>query len=161
MAGRHPNKEIHAAVEYAIARGWTLVPAGKSAHAWGILRCPAGHRESHQKSVYSTPRSPKPADQIRRFVDKCDHGPPGLKDHDDLCVHDRPGGRSEMTPEVTDALFEAGCDDGSLGRSAGVLSIDFDREAPRWASDRRRRRHRPVGRRGGYVRVEVEGPATW
>lgn len=39
-------------------------------------------------------------------------------------------GASEMTPAVIDALFEAGCDDVSLGSSAGALSIDFDREAP-------------------------------
>ena len=78
MARRHPNKEINEAVEYAIARGWTLVAAGKSAHAWGILRCPAGNREGHQKSVYSTPKSPENhADQIRRFVDRCEHTPPG------------------------------------------------------------------------------------
>jgi hypothetical protein len=31
--------------------------------------------------------------------------------------------------EMSNALYEAGCDDGSPGMSAGVASIDFDREA--------------------------------
>lgn len=30
---------------------------------------------------------------------------------------------------VIDALFEAGCDDGLVGRSEGVRYIEFDREA--------------------------------
>lgn len=68
-------------------------------------------------------------------------------------------GASEMTPEVTDALFEAGCDDGSLGRSAGVLSIDFDREAPSLA-EAIASAIRDIDRSGAGVtpvRVEVEG----
>lgn len=34
----------------------------------------------------------------------------------------------ELTPEVADALYEAGCDDGTPGTCDGVLSIDFHRE---------------------------------
>jgi len=31
--------------------------------------------------------------------------------------------------EMSDALFEAGCDDASPGMSCGVISVPFDREA--------------------------------
>ena len=36
----------------------------------------------------------------------------------------------ELSDEIADQLFEAGCDDGSPGTSDGVFSIDFHREAP-------------------------------
>ena len=35
-----------------------------------------------------------------------------------------------MTDEIADALYEAGCDDGSPFSSAGVAAIGFSREAP-------------------------------
>lgn len=35
----------------------------------------------------------------------------------------------ELTDDVADALFEAGCDDGSPGTCDGVFSIDFYRGA--------------------------------
>jgi hypothetical protein len=38
-------------------------------------------------------------------------------------------GASELTIEIQDALFEAGCDDALLGCRDGVLFLDFDREA--------------------------------
>ncbi len=38
-------------------------------------------------------------------------------------------GGVELTEEIADELFEAGCDDGSLGVCNGVFSIDFHREA--------------------------------
>jgi hypothetical protein len=38
-------------------------------------------------------------------------------------------GAYELTPDMADALYEAGCDDGSVGTCDGVLTIDFDREA--------------------------------
>ncbi|MBW3596512.1 MAG: hypothetical protein KY475_04465 [Planctomycetes bacterium] len=38
-------------------------------------------------------------------------------------------GRLELTEEIADELFEAGCDDGSPGTAAGVFSIDFHRES--------------------------------
>lgn len=38
-------------------------------------------------------------------------------------------GAPELTDELCDALFAAGCDDGSPGQSGGVTRIDFDREA--------------------------------
>jgi len=38
-------------------------------------------------------------------------------------------GSPELTVEIADKLFEAGCDDGSPGTSEGVFSIDFHRTA--------------------------------
>ena len=38
-------------------------------------------------------------------------------------------GTPELTDEMADALFEAGCDDGSPGSCERVVSIDFHREA--------------------------------
>jgi hypothetical protein len=35
----------------------------------------------------------------------------------------------ELTDEIADELFAAGCDDGTPGTSGGVFSIDFHREA--------------------------------
>ena len=37
-------------------------------------------------------------------------------------------GQYELTEEIADELFEAGCDDGTLGTCNGVFSIDFHRE---------------------------------
>jgi hypothetical protein len=38
-------------------------------------------------------------------------------------------GITEITVDIADALFEAGCDDGSPGSCEGIVSVDFDREA--------------------------------
>lgn len=38
-------------------------------------------------------------------------------------------GSLELTEEIADELFEAGCDDGTPGTCNGVFSIDFNREA--------------------------------
>ena len=38
-------------------------------------------------------------------------------------------GSMELTEERADALFAAGCDDGTLGTCNGIFSIDFHREA--------------------------------
>jgi hypothetical protein len=68
----HPNKEIRAAIAYALSRGWRLVKC--SGHAWGRLFCGRGDRSGCQISVWSTPRDPDVhAEQIRRAVDKCPH----------------------------------------------------------------------------------------
>jgi hypothetical protein len=38
-------------------------------------------------------------------------------------------GVSEITDVMTDALFEAGCDDSGVGSCEGVVTVDFFREA--------------------------------
>ena len=35
-----------------------------------------------------------------------------------------------LTPEIENALFEAGCDDGTVGMHFGRMAIDFTRSAP-------------------------------
>ena len=39
-------------------------------------------------------------------------------------------GSVDLTEEVADGLYAAGCDDATPGMSNGVVSIDFHREAP-------------------------------
>ncbi len=48
-----------------------------------------------------------------------------IKFHFTIHLADAP----ELTDEVADALFAAGCDDGSPGTYDGAFSIDFHREA--------------------------------
>ena len=38
-------------------------------------------------------------------------------------------GSLELTEQIADQLFEAGCDDGTPGTCNGVFSIDFHRQA--------------------------------
>ena len=38
-------------------------------------------------------------------------------------------GSLELTEDIANALFEAGCDDGTPGTCNGVFSIDFHRDA--------------------------------
>ncbi|MBC8113308.1 MAG: hypothetical protein H7062_02945 [Candidatus Saccharimonas sp.] len=38
-------------------------------------------------------------------------------------------GVDEITPALADALFEAGCDDGTVGSSCGIATVSFAREA--------------------------------
>ncbi|NIO42549.1 MAG: hypothetical protein GTO41_21835 [Burkholderiales bacterium] len=38
-------------------------------------------------------------------------------------------GAPELTEDIADKLFKAGCDDGTPGTCNGVFSIDFHREA--------------------------------
>lgn len=71
---QHPNKEIEAAVQYAVAKGWRYKAAGQSAHAWGRLLCILEERQGCSMSIWSTPRNADiHAKQIRRRVDACPH----------------------------------------------------------------------------------------
>lgn len=66
----HPNKDIQAAIAYAISQGWLF--RSSNGHAFGRLHCSLpGHKE-HIMSIWSTPKSPEQhAKQIRRKVDQC------------------------------------------------------------------------------------------
>lgn len=67
----HPNKEISAAIQYAIERGWTYTKGNN----YGALWCPNECR--CRMSVWSTPKKPQDfAKRIRRTVDKCPTGQP-------------------------------------------------------------------------------------
>lgn len=72
MAKLHPNKEINAAIEFAVSQGWRYTLA--SGHAHGILWCPLEARGGCQKSVWSTPKNPfGHAQEIYRKVRQCPH----------------------------------------------------------------------------------------
>lgn len=72
---RHPNKEIEAAVAYAIDCGWRFEVL--TGHGWGKILCPWNDTECRcgtfcQISVWSTPPNPEGhARKIRRLVDGC------------------------------------------------------------------------------------------
>ena len=74
---KHPDKDIEAAVAYAESKKWTFKETGKSAHAWGILKCPNNKKDCRCgefciSSIWSTPKNPKNhAKQIIRIVDNC------------------------------------------------------------------------------------------
>lgn len=74
MAGNdHPDKDLRAAIDYALANGWRAVKSsGGSAHPWRKLFCPGGRDCCMAIIVYSTPKDPRRrADQIRKKVDQC------------------------------------------------------------------------------------------
>ena len=65
----------------------------------------------------------------------------------------------ELTPELADALFAAGCDDGTPGTANGVLFVDFHREAAT-LEDAIRSAIEDVRTAGyGVARVEMEAQA--
>jgi len=75
MKLRHPDKEIQAAVEHALDKGWSLIKG--RGHAWGMLRCPHNDTDCRcgefcQMSVWSTPKNPgRFARQILQKIDDC------------------------------------------------------------------------------------------
>lgn len=72
---RHPDKDIEAAIQYALAKGWRIVLS--SGHAWAKMYCVGAGRGACVHSVYSTPRNPmKHARQILAYVNNCGHTAP-------------------------------------------------------------------------------------
>ena len=76
---RHPNKEIESAIQFAEENDWTIKSAGKSAHAFAILRCPHNDLMCRcgrfcQASIWRTPKRPEnDAKKIRKAVENCIH----------------------------------------------------------------------------------------
>jgi hypothetical protein len=69
-------------------------------------------------------------------------------------------GDHELTADVGDALFEAGCDDATPSSEGLTISMDFHREAAS-LGDAVGSAIKDVERAGFKVaRVEVEGPVT-
>jgi len=68
-------------------------------------------------------------------------------------------GSHELTEDMADALFAAGCDDATPGVSNGVFTIDFDRKAESLEAAI----HSAVRdvKRAGYevVRIEIDSAA--
>lgn len=68
-------------------------------------------------------------------------------------------GGPELTDDLCDALFEAGCDDSSPGQSCGITSIYFHREADS-LEDAIRSAIADVQKAGGEVeRLELDSDA--
>jgi hypothetical protein len=72
MRGRHPKKEIEAALRRAEVKGFTAID--RRGH-WGVIYCPGwGADRCKPFGVYSTPRNPGDhAKRIDKYVDKCPH----------------------------------------------------------------------------------------
>jgi hypothetical protein len=69
---RHPDKDVEAAIQYALSRGWRVEK--RKGHAWGRMFCPWADRNGCMISVYCTPKNAaNHARQIRAGVDRCDH----------------------------------------------------------------------------------------
>ena len=70
---QHPDKEVRRAIEALVAAGWRIVrPKGRTGHAWGIARCPRGHREC-SKSISATPaNSGNEARRLLSLIEKCE-----------------------------------------------------------------------------------------
>lgn len=72
---KHPKKEIAAAIEYALSKGWRVTEGGS--HAWGKMYCPFNDKDCRCgefciSSIWSTPKSAtNHANHIRRVVDNC------------------------------------------------------------------------------------------
>jgi hypothetical protein len=69
-------------------------------------------------------------------------------------------GVDDLDPRIVDALYEAGCDDGTIGCRAGVVSIGFTRPGAtlREAITSAIRDVEKAGVGAKVVRVDSEGP---
>jgi len=67
--GRHPKKDVEAALRFAEANGWTVMSTA-SGHRWGKAECGDGC----SLSIWSTPKNPQNhAKQVQRAVARCPH----------------------------------------------------------------------------------------
>ena len=130
---RHPNKEIEAAVQHAEDLGWRVFEGGSHAH-W-LLYCPEENRNGCKVPVYLTPREPENHAKQRPAQDRPLPSPrenvlmattTTTKTYSFALIL---AGVTEITVDMADALFEAGCDDASPGSCEGIVSVDFDRDA--------------------------------
>jgi hypothetical protein len=126
---RHPNKHVQAAVKYAQGLGWTL--AMSRGHAWGLLRCPlrtqgmsdiglvysADPRKSRQR--YKTSRR-----ALSERLNQMDTA--NKKETASYQFTLILAGIKDLTPDVTDALYEAGFDDALVGMASGIAYIDVN-----------------------------------
>jgi hypothetical protein len=72
--GRHPKKEIRAALDDAAAAGLVVKDTSAHGHSWGYVYCP---KCGQRFSVSSTPKNAgNHAKQIRRFILRHRHEEP-------------------------------------------------------------------------------------
>lgn len=74
MAKYHPNKDVDAAIDYAVSQGWRFVEKGNS-HTVAYLYCTHESSGQHDSmkchiSIYGSPKNPgNHAKKIRKAVD--------------------------------------------------------------------------------------------
>lgn len=79
VRGRHPKKDVEAALRHAESHGWRIEQSTGTGHAWGRVYCQSNDQSCRNGefcvfSVYSTPKNPSNhASRIRRIVDNCAH----------------------------------------------------------------------------------------
>ncbi len=143
MRRRHPDKEIENVLQFAERNGWRVVPGGS--HAWGRMYCPSRSDSCRCgafciTSVWSTPRNPGGHSRfLRRVVLNCSFGQSIEDDAPrdteaimeyQFTLHFRLGHTAELNDADLDRLFEAGCDDTSVGLgNPGHVALAFCREA--------------------------------
>lgn len=84
---KHTDDDIEQALQSAEALNWDFIKSGPRAHPFGKLRCPYNDQKCEnggqvcQVSVWSTPRRPtKHAQQLSKFVQKCERADRGQAD---------------------------------------------------------------------------------
>ena len=131
----HPDKHIRKAIATALARGWILLPAGKSAHCFGRLVCGVTEHREHMMSIWSTPAVPENhARQIIRMVERCPIPATARimhKERKTMPIFNFTltlSGVTSQTPGLEDALFAAGCSDALVCFYGTAVYLEFDRE---------------------------------
>jgi hypothetical protein len=143
MRRRHPDREIENALQFAELNGWRVVPGGS--HAWGRMYCPTLSDTCRCgafciTSVWSTPRNAGGHSRfLRRVVLNCSfgHSIEDVSPRDaeatmeyQFTLHFRLSHSAELYDADLDRLFEAGCDDATVGLGhPGQVALAFCREA--------------------------------
>src|SRR5260221_6947159 len=131
----HPNKHIREAIKYALKKSWRLLKAGPRAHVWGQLFCPLARRGGcilSESSVRQGIRKTTPEGLAKRstIVPMPEARATGAKMkrkkiYGFSLVLTAPA----LSADECDALYEAGCDDGTIVTRNRVTFIAFDRKA--------------------------------
>jgi hypothetical protein len=122
---RHPNKHIELSIRYAESLGWRVELS--QGHDWGHLLCPLRTRDGCILSFIprrATQRGTPVGCSARSTTVPTDIN---CMEHEFTLILT---GIEELTPEIVNALYESGCDDGLIGRQFGQGHITFSREAP-------------------------------
>ena len=67
----------------------------------------------------------------------------------------------EMSEELTDRIYEAGCDDASCGSTAGTVYVDMDREADSLEDAIRSTTAQLEGIGCVIKRIEIDDASMW
>lgn len=75
LSGRHPKKDVQAAIEAILADAWwRLERAKRGGHVWGVLKCGYERRGGCIVRINSTPQNPgNHARRLLQEVSACRH----------------------------------------------------------------------------------------